>query len=100
MTLDREIATGVYKTVAGQLEGIEPPEAARVAAIRLLAKAWRNTPAISWEDRIVLLKTAFEALTGKSKTHEAGAELRVPVRGSHRRRAPGVRDGSPVVVSQ
>lgn len=77
VTLDRVIATAVYRTVAGQIEGVEPAETARVArVISWLAKAWRNTPSISWEDRIVFLKTAFEALTGSSKTHETGAELR------------------------
>lgn len=77
VTLDSEIATAVYRTIAGQMDDVEITDAARVArAISWLAKAWRNTPAISWEDRIVFLKTAFEALTGKSTTHEAGTKLR------------------------
>lgn len=45
-------------------------------AIGWLSKAWRNTPSINWPDRIVLLKTGFEALTGRSATHEAASWLR------------------------
>lgn len=77
VTLDSEIASAVYRTVAGQLKGVSVNDAARIArAVRWLAKAWRNTPSISWEDRIIFLKTAFEALTGAGKTHEAAAALR------------------------
>lgn len=76
VTLDSEIASAVYRTVAGHLKDVERIDAERIArAISWLAKAWRNTPSINWEDRIVFLKTAFEALTGTSKTHEAGAAL-------------------------
>ena len=45
-------------------------------AVNWLSKAWRNTPSIRWEDRIVLLKTGFEALTDTSKTHEEASWLR------------------------
>lgn len=77
VTLDSEIASAVYRTVAGQLKDVGVIDAARIArAISWLAKSWRNTPSINWEDRIIFLKTAFEALTGTSKTYEAGAALR------------------------
>ncbi len=40
-------------------------------AIDRLASAWRNSPSITFEQRVVMLKTAFEALTDRSATHEA-----------------------------
>lgn len=45
-------------------------------AIHWLAKAWRNSESVNWADRLVMLKTAFEALTGSSQTHIAAAYLR------------------------
>lgn len=43
--------------------------AARViTTIKWLAKAWRNTPSIDWFDRVVFLRTGFEALFGESGT--------------------------------
>jgi hypothetical protein len=40
---------------------------------RWLVKAWRNTSDLDWDDRIFMLKTAFEALTGESQA-APGAE--------------------------
>ena len=45
-------------------------------AISWLEKTWLNTPSIGWEDRLVFLKTAFEALTGCSGTKQAGRKLK------------------------
>jgi hypothetical protein len=40
-------------------------------AIDWLAHAWRNSRSITFENRVVMLKTAFDALTGSDKTHNA-----------------------------
>lgn len=45
-------------------------------ATRWLVKAWYNSASISMEDRIVFLKTGFEALTGESSTPGAAKKLR------------------------
>jgi hypothetical protein len=77
VAIDGTIATAIYDTIVGIHVEANPHDAARIArTVSWLAKAWRNTPSISWEDRIVLLKTGFEALTQKSKTHETAASLR------------------------
>jgi hypothetical protein len=39
-------------------------------------KAWRNTPSLEVPERIVFLKTGFEALTGKSDSRKASRKLR------------------------
>ncbi len=75
VTLDEDLASAVYR----QLTIGESSDAHRRRlsdAIGWLSKAWRNTPSLDWPDRIVFLKTGFEALTARSKTHEASAELR------------------------
>ena len=45
-------------------------------AIGWFAKAWRNTETVTYEDRGVFLKTAFEALSGTSKSHCTARFLR------------------------
>ena len=75
---DPLVLTGIYKTVLGSLcSPGEDPTADRVrVAVNWLAKAWRNTATIHFPERLVFLKTAFEALTGTSKTHESARKLR------------------------
>lgn len=59
----------------------EPPQgceqvAARIGvAIRWLLKSWQNTPSITWEDRLVFVKVATEAITGKSNNVESAKAL-------------------------
>ena len=38
-------------------------------AIGWLAKAWRNTATVHFPERVVFLKTAFEAMTGTSNSY-------------------------------
>lgn len=45
-------------------------------AIGWLAKAWRNTSTVHWSERIVFLKTAFEAITATDKSHISAQRLR------------------------
>jgi hypothetical protein len=42
-----------------------------------LSKAWRNTSSITPADRIVFLKTGFEALTDSGKSHVSAERLRL-----------------------
>lgn len=46
------------------------------AAIGWFIKAWRNTGTVHYPERVVFLKTAFEALTGTSKSQKAARILR------------------------
>ena len=41
-----------------------------------LPKAWRNTATVHFPERVVFLKTAFEAMTGTSKSHVSAQKLR------------------------
>ena len=45
-------------------------------AIRWLAKGWKNTTSIDFGDRIVFIKTGFEALTGTSDSRASASALR------------------------
>ncbi len=45
-------------------------------AITWLVKAWRNTSTVQWSERLVFLKTAFEAVTGTDKSHVSAQRLR------------------------
>lgn len=56
-------------------DGNDDNETTRMAkaiglAIGWLSKAWRNSPSIGIDDRIVFLKTGFEALSRKSDSYE------------------------------
>lgn len=46
------------------------------AAIGWLAKAWRNTATVHFPERLVFLKTGFEAITGTSNSRESARCLR------------------------
>lgn len=45
-------------------------------AIAWFIKAWRNTATVHWSERIVFLKTAFEAITATDKSHISAQLLR------------------------
>lgn len=71
------LANAIYETV--MLGDGNPSKAAErrlATALGWLGKAWKNTPSISLEDRIVFLKTAFESLLDTSKTPMAAKRLR------------------------
>jgi hypothetical protein len=77
MTLDSEIAGVLYEVIAGESDHVGADDAARIErTLGWLAKAWQNTPSITWEDRIVFLKTGFEALTSNGSTPGAATKLR------------------------
>ena len=76
---DPLVLTGIYKTVLGSLRSPgKNTTADRVrVALEWFAKAWRNTATLHHPERLVFLKTAFEALTGTSIPHESARNLRL-----------------------
>jgi len=69
--LDGEMAVAIRELAISPPGGHEREAEQVLVAINWLLKSWRNTQSVSWEDRVVLLKTAFEALLGKSRTYAA-----------------------------
>ena len=75
---DTLVLTGIYETV---LESLRSPGKSRTAdqvrvVVEWFARAWANTRAVQWPERLVHLKTAFEALTGTSKNWQSAKKLR------------------------
>ena len=75
---DPLVLTGIYETALGSLRSPGEDSAADRVRIALewFTKAWRNTATLHFPERLVFLKTAFEALTGTSSTHEGARKLR------------------------
>ncbi len=75
---DPLVLTGVYETVLRSRRSPgENLTADRVrVAVEWFAKAWSNTQAVQWPERLVYLKTAFEALTGTSTNWKSARKLR------------------------
>ena len=75
---DPLVLTGIYKTALGSLRSPGNNSTADRVRIALewFAKAWRNTATLHFPERLVFLKTAFEALTDTSSTRESGRRLR------------------------
>ena len=75
---DIELLEAIYNVC---LKSLRSPDANKKAdlirtAIRWFTKAWRNTPSIREEERVVFLKTAFEALTQGSNSRESARRLK------------------------
>jgi hypothetical protein len=68
----------VYRTVLSSLQnpGANLTTDRIRTAIGWFVKAWRNTATVHFPERVVFLKTAFEALTGTSKSHLSARALR------------------------
>jgi hypothetical protein len=68
----------VYGTVLSSLQkpGTNPTADRIKTAIGWFVKAWRNTATVHFPERVVFLKTAFEALTGTSKSYVSARALR------------------------
>jgi len=74
---DPDLLSEVYRLALRGLTDDGQLEARRMTtAIHWLAKAWRNSPSIDPEDRLVMLKTGFEALTGESDSRLCARRLR------------------------
>lgn len=81
---DPLVLAGIYKTVLHSLRSpretsagsqVDPADRIRVA-VEWFEKAWLNTRAIQWPERLVYLKTAFEALTGTHTNWKSARRLR------------------------
>jgi hypothetical protein len=77
-TADAMCLEAVYRTVLSSLQrpGANPTADRIKTAIGWLGKAWRNTATVHFPERVVFLKTAFEAMTGTSKSHVSAQKLR------------------------
>ena len=75
---DPLVLTGIYETVLRSLRSPSTkPEADRVrVAVEWFAKAWHNTATVHYPERLVFLKTAFEAVTGTSNSFRSARRLR------------------------
>ena len=75
---DPLVLTGIYETVLRSLHS--PDESSTANRVRVaaewFAKAWSNTKAVQWPERLVYLKTAFEALTGTSTNWKSARKIR------------------------
>ena len=67
---DPLVLTGAYETVLKSLRcpGANPTADGVRVAVTWFAKAWRNTATVHYPERLIYLKTAFEALTGEGYT--------------------------------
>ena len=75
---DPLLLTGIYETA---LRSLRSPRENRTAdqvrvAVEWLEKAWRNTETVLYPERLVFLKTAFEAITGTSTNWQSACRLR------------------------
>ncbi len=77
-TADSMCLDAIYTTVlsSARTPGAKPAGDRIKTAIGWLAKAWRNTATVHFPERVVFLKTAFEAMTGTSKSHISAQMLR------------------------
>ena len=67
----------VDRPAAGRLEERLSVHERRVrGGRRWLLKSWQNTPSITWEDRLVFIKVATEALTGEGNNFKSAERLR------------------------
>jgi hypothetical protein len=73
--LEEDVLNEVFAALSQAGEDNLSPQRVLIA-IRWLARAWTNSEALAWDDRIVMLKTAFEALLGESRNPEAMEALR------------------------
>ncbi len=75
---DPLVLTGVYETVLRSLRcpGKDSTADHVRVAVEWFAKAWPNTATVHYPERLVYLKTAFEAITGESKNYKSAKELR------------------------
>ncbi len=73
--LDGELLDVLYRVLANPDLGDRDLARRIGVAIDWLAHAWRNSPSITMEHRVVMLKIAFEALTGSDKTHKSAIRL-------------------------
>jgi len=90
ITLDAELLEALYTVLMQPPAGTEHVVSSIAVAVSWLIKSWQNTPSITWEDRLVFVKVATEALTGKERSHESAAALLEIFRSTPDQRGAGV----------
>lgn len=70
---DDEVLESVYRVLTEENLGNRDFAHRIGVSIDWLAHAWRNSRSITFANRTVMLKTAFDALTATDKTHRAAA---------------------------
>jgi hypothetical protein len=73
--LDAELLEATYQTLLAPDDAHAYRAATIRVALRWLLKSWQNTTSISWDDRLVFLKVATEALTGEDKNVDSAKRL-------------------------
>jgi hypothetical protein len=74
--LDAELMAATLNVLDGNHDDVDASLARRLAiALTWLAQSWRNTESIRMLERVVMLKTAFEALTNESATYRSAGVL-------------------------
>ena len=75
---DSTCLEAVYNTALQSLRapGTQPTADRLIVAVGWFVKAWRNTATLHFPERVVFLKTAFEAITGTSKSYQSARSLR------------------------
>ena len=75
--LDGELLSALLAVFRGDHDGVDASLAQRLAiAASWLSQLWRNTESIRWPERIIMLKTGFEALTGTSTSWTSARRLK------------------------
>lgn len=75
VTLDAELLHALYSVLKSPPDGYEHTAAQLRVAIRWFMKSWQNTPSITWEDRLVFVKVATEALSGEDNNVDSARKL-------------------------
>lgn len=73
--LDTEVVQAVYSVLSEPVPGDSGTARRIKIAIQWLLKSWQNTPSITWEDRLVFVKVATEAISGKSDNADSAKAL-------------------------
>ena len=88
--LDEFLVRAVYQVLASPTSEQKQLHDELRVAIRWLLKSWQNSASISWEDRVVFLKTSSEGIAQTHKTAEAVVALLQRYETSRRQDPPGL----------
>jgi hypothetical protein len=72
---DAEVLDALYVVLAEPTDALSARSRRLRIAVRWLLRSWRNTPSITWDDRLVYVKIATEALAGTESTGSAAEHL-------------------------
>jgi hypothetical protein len=73
--LDRELLEAAYLVFSGRHTGDTAFARRLELGVTWLSQAWRNTESLRWSDRVIMLKTGFEAVSGRSSASDTAAWL-------------------------